>query len=88
MDVQAAEEDITEYQEEIKELEADLQEETEAIVERWETALEQFEDVRITPRRADVEITLFALAWVPRWRIAYRIGGGSIVQTATVSAYS
>ena len=88
MDVQAAEEDITEYQEEIKELEADLREETEAIVEHWETALEQFEDVRITPRRADVEITLFALAWVPRWRIAYRIGGGSIVQTATVSAYS
>ncbi|MGC9398035.1 MAG: hypothetical protein ACP5HM_02745 [Anaerolineae bacterium] len=88
MDVQAAEEDIMEYQEEIKELEAELQEETQAIVERWERALEQFEDVRITPRRTDVEITLLALAWVPHWYITYRAGGSGIVQTATVSAYS
>ncbi|MCU0522914.1 MAG: ATP-binding protein [Anaerolineae bacterium] len=38
-----------------------------------------------TPRRTDVEVTLFALAWVPSWIIVYRTG--AITQTAAIPAY-
>jgi len=85
LDVEAAEEQIVVLQAEIQALQQELKEETDVIVAEWEAALEKLEEVAITPRRADIEITLFALAWVPHWYISYK--SGAVVQTATLSAY-
>ncbi len=62
-----------------------MKQETDAITARWEAALETFEEMPITPRRTDVEVNLFAPAWVPSWLITYR--AGAITQTTTVPAY-
>jgi hypothetical protein len=84
-DIEAAEEKVADIMEDIEALERELKEETDAIVARWEKSLETFEEVAVTPRRADIEVNLFALAWVPYWYVVYRTG--SITQTASVPAY-
>jgi hypothetical protein len=84
-DIQAAEEKVADVEADIEELKADLKAETDAIVERWESTLDDHEEVVITPRRADIEVNLFALAWVPTWYVVYQ--AGNIEQSATVPAY-
>ncbi|MCD6286949.1 MAG: hypothetical protein J7M39_13650, partial [Anaerolineae bacterium] len=83
-DIDAAEDKVADVEADIEELKAELKEETDAIVARWESRLEDFKELAITPRRADIEINLFALAWVPSWYIVYKMG--NITQSATVSA--
>ncbi len=63
-----------------------MQEEVAAVRERWEEALSDFEEVPLTPRKKDIQIDLFALAWAPHWQITYGDrGGGS--RTEIVPAY-
>ncbi len=85
-DVDAAEEQVAVLQEDIKELTAELKEETDAITARWEEAQRDLDTLPIQPRRNDVEVTLFALAWTPHWQIAYRDRSG-ITQTALLPAH-
>jgi hypothetical protein len=84
-DIEAAEEKVSDVEADIEALKAELKEETDAVVAEWEKALTQFEELAVTPRRADIEINLFAIAWVPYWHLAFRTG--SITQTATVPAH-
>jgi TolA-binding protein len=84
--VEEAEDDVKALQEDIEELEEELQEEVAAIQERWEEALETFEEAKVTPRRADIQIDLVALAWVPHWQLTYEARGGT-VRTDLVEAY-
>jgi hypothetical protein len=84
--VEEAEDDVKALQEDMEELEEELQEEVAAIQDQWEEALEEFEEVKVTPRRADIQIDLVALAWVPHWQLTYK-GRGAIVRTDLVEAY-
>jgi hypothetical protein len=84
--LEQAEEDVEALQEDIEELEEELQEEVGAIQDRWSEALETFEEVKVTPRRADIQIDLVALTWVPHWRLTYE-GRGGILRTDLVAAY-
>ena len=83
--IDAAEEKVEVLESDIEELKQDLKTETNEIVERWEAMLEDYEDMAIKPRRTDIEITLFALTWVPHWYIEYQTG--NITQTSIVPAY-
>ncbi len=85
-DVDAAEEQVAVLQEDIKELLAELKEDTDAITTRWEEAQRDLDTLPIQPRRNDIEVTLFALAWTPHWQITYRERSG-IAQTALLPAY-
>lgn len=85
-DVDAAEEQVAVLQEDIKELLAELKEDTDAITARWEEAQRDLDTLPVQPRRNDIEVTLFALAWTPHWQIAYRDRSG-ITQTALLPAY-
>ncbi|MDY0018910.1 MAG: type IV secretion system DNA-binding domain-containing protein [Anaerolineae bacterium] len=85
IDVEAAEEQIEAVQQEMQTLQETLKQETDAIVAQWDAALEKIEEVAITPKRTDVELALFVLAWMPHWQIAYQ--SGSVTQAATLAAY-
>ena len=73
-------------QQDVKELEAELQEEVSAVRDRWEEALVEFEETDIKPRRTDVQINLFGLAWAPHWQITYEDRQG-VARTELVGAY-
>ena len=84
-DINAAEDKVSDVEADIDHMKAELKRETEAIVARWEGTIETFEEQPVTPRRTDIQVSLFALAWVPSWYIIYR--SGNITQTAAVPAY-
>ena len=73
-------------QQEIKQLEEELQAEVATVRDRWEEALQKLEQVPVTPRRTDVQVDLFGLAWAPHWQITYRDRGGA-TRTDLVPAY-
>jgi hypothetical protein len=81
-----AEANVEALQQDVKELEEELQEQVAAVRDRWEEALVEFEEVPIKPRRTDVQINLFGLAWAPHWQITYQDRGG-VTRTELVPAY-
>jgi hypothetical protein len=50
--------------------------------EKWKQIGEEYTEVQLTPRRADVQIIQFGLAWAPSWQVT-----GEGVQGHTVAAY-
>jgi hypothetical protein len=84
--LEEAEANVEALQQDVKELEGELQEQVAAVRDRWEEALVEFEEVPIKPRRTDVQINLFGLAWAPHWQITYQDRGGS-ARTELVPAY-
>jgi len=77
---------ITDLSEDLAKLQSEAQEEVGKIRRRWEEEIEKVEEVRVTPRRADVDIDTLALAWAPLWRITYPSPDGR-VRTSVVPAY-
>jgi hypothetical protein len=39
------------------------------LTEKWRQAGEEYHEVQLTPRKADVQVTHFGLAWVPFWNL-------------------
>ena len=71
-DVEESEEVIEELEEQIEELEQEAKAELEELDAKWRELIDEVEEVEVRPRRADVRVDLFALAWLPHWEI--RIG--------------
>ncbi|MFQ5342862.1 MAG: hypothetical protein ACE5F6_15090 [Anaerolineae bacterium] len=86
MAVEEAADRVEALQREIPELEEELRDQASVITERWDEALEEFEEMPVTPRRSDINVDLFALAWKPHWRITYQDRGG-ITRTELTPAY-
>jgi hypothetical protein len=84
--LEEAEANVEALQQDVKELEEELQEQVAVVRDRWEEALVEFEEVPIKPRRTDVQITLFGLAWAPHWQITHQDRGG-VARTELVPAY-
>ena len=85
-DIEESQASIAELKEDIAKLQEDLAEEAEAITRRWADALEEMQEVRVTPRRTDIDVELFALAWVPHWEVTYQDARGR-ERTDAVPAY-
>jgi hypothetical protein len=75
-DVEESEEVIEELEAQIDELEEEAKGELEALKGEWSERIDEVEEIEVRPRRADVKVTLFALAWLPQWQVA---GGGQVV---------
>jgi hypothetical protein len=85
MEVADAEGSLADLEGQIAALEEEGRAELEAARTHWEEALEKLEEVAIKPRRSDVRVELFALAWAPHWGVAFRSGGES--RTRLVPAF-
>jgi len=75
LDVEESEEEIDRLQKEIEEMEAELKVEADEITQNWEEIQEDIEIYEVKPRRADVDINMTALVWLPYWEIIYETGG-------------
>jgi len=84
--LEEAAEDVEALEEDVSDLEAELQEEVDRIRARWESALNDLEDYEVRPRRKDVQISFFGLAWTPHWQLTYRDRGGT-THTELVEAF-
>jgi hypothetical protein len=68
-DIDESKSAIKELEDEIEDLEKELERELEDLTEEWAARIDDLEQVEVRPRRADVRINLFALAWIPRWEV-------------------
>ena len=72
-DVKESKEVIQDLEEQIAEIEKAKQKEIDELTERWGEWIDDWQAEEVRPRRTDVQVTLFALAWLPRWEV--RAGG-------------
>ncbi len=68
-DIEESEEAIADLQAEIEEVEKEKQQALAELAEQWAEWIDEVEEVEVRPRRADVRVDLFALAWLPRWEV-------------------
>lgn len=67
--VEESEKVIKALQKQIEELEQEAKDEVEELNEKWTELIDKAEEIEVHPRRTDVEISLFALAWIPHWEV-------------------
>jgi hypothetical protein len=68
-DIEESEEVIEELEADIQELEEEAKREAEELAEKWQELIDEIEEEEVRPRRTDVQLDLFALAWLPRWEV-------------------
>ena len=68
-DLEESEEVINDLEEQIDDLEAEAKRELEELAETWGERIEELEKVEVQPRRTDVRVEFFGLAWLPDWQV-------------------
>jgi DNA helicase HerA-like ATPase len=68
-DVKESQETIKELKEQISKVKQDARAELEELDAKWREQIDEVEEIEVRPRRADVRIELFALAWLPYWEL-------------------
>jgi DNA helicase HerA-like ATPase len=69
-DVKESKEVIKELKEQISEVKQDARAALEELDAKWREQIDEVEEIEVRPRRADVHIDLFALAWLPHWELS------------------
>lgn len=75
-DIEESKEEIARLLDTIDERQKDIEEEAAALTQEWADALDDITDFPVKPRRADIEVDLVALAWLPYWEIGYASASG------------
>jgi hypothetical protein len=68
-DVEESLETIDDLKEDMAELEEEARQEVEEISEKWAALIDEIQEEEVRPRRADVQVDVFALAWLPHWEV-------------------
>jgi hypothetical protein len=68
-DVKESEEAIDDLEEQIEALAEEAKADLEELDAKWRDLIDDVEEVEVRPRRADVRVDLFALAWLPHWEL-------------------
>ncbi|WXG42276.1 MAG: DUF87 domain-containing protein [Candidatus Freyarchaeum deiterrae] len=85
--VQDSKDTISDLQDDIAKLQAELNKKIEGITRSWDNVLKDIQEIRITPRKTDIGVELFALAWAPKWEITYKDANGR-ERTDDIHAYT
>ena len=78
-DIEESEDSIDELEDQIQELQDELKHEMEELTARWAALIDDVQEETVRPRRSDVRINLFGLAWLPP------LGGDGARPAATLS---
>ncbi len=85
-DIAETKAELEDVREDIEDLTREMREKAEEITREWDEALEEIEEVKVTPRRADIDVEIVALAWAPHWELTYEDERGR-ERTDAVPAY-
>ncbi len=66
----ATEDDDPKQEAKRSKLTADYQSKVDELVEKWKRVGQEAAVIQVKPRKADVHVTHFGLAWAPYWRTA------------------
>jgi hypothetical protein len=85
-DVEESEEVIKQLEQQIEELRQEWSEALDELAQEAKEKSRQIEEVQIKPRKSDIDLTVFGVAWVPYWHVSLEDPSGA-VQTAMLPAY-
>ena len=63
-----------------------MEEDTNQVTQQWTAATEAVQQVKVAPRKTDIDVQLVALAWAPTWEVTYDDARGRS-GTESVPAY-
>jgi len=69
-DIEESEKTIDDLEAQLYEAGARLQRELDALTARWVALIDDVQQEEVHPRRSDVRVNLFGLAWLPGWEIS------------------
>jgi hypothetical protein len=85
-DVQESEEVLDELEQEIDGIRQEQEEALRELAERTADLSRQIKEVYIRPRKSNIDVIVFGLAWVPAWQVSYRDASG-LQRTVMLPAY-
>ncbi len=85
LEIEQTKQEIEDLKDEIQELNSELEQAAEEITQKWANLLDEVTVAELKPRRADVDVELVALAWIPSWLVMY--DDGIVSRSAAVAAY-
>jgi hypothetical protein len=71
---------------ELADLKSDMEAEMSEATEEWTKAAENLQEVKVSPRKSDIDVRLVALAWTPSWEVSYQDARG-LARTEVVPAF-
>ena len=69
-DVGRASENADVIRQKIADLQADLETETESLRSKIDPSAESLESISVRPKKKDITVRVFTLAWAPHWKSA------------------
>jgi hypothetical protein len=70
----------TRQEEAARKLEVEWTAKQAALFEKWKQVGEEYTEIQLSPRRADVQVTHFGLAWAPYWQVPSAGGPSQMVR--------
>jgi vacuolar-type H+-ATPase subunit F/Vma7 len=74
LEMEQSKDEITKLRTEITSLEGELRGAIKEITDRWQMSKDEVTFVEVRPVRADIDVRIVTLAWVPYWLIRHREG--------------
>ena len=71
-----SEAEIARLKADIEDLKGQMEEDANALIQKWAEVVDAIEEVKITPRRTDVDVQMVTLAWAPTWEVTYEDARG------------
>jgi hypothetical protein len=68
-DIEESEQTIADLQEQLGELMAEMEAELDAVEARWEALMAESTQIPVAPRKSDVRVQLFGVAWLPHYLV-------------------
>lgn len=84
--VAAAKAEIAQLQAQIEQLKNDMEQDIKQVTDQWTAATETIEQIKVRPKKTDIDVQKVALAWAPTWEVTYEDARGRN-RTETVPAY-
>ncbi len=72
LDIEQLEAEVARLKSESETLLAEQQAGLQAVRDKWSDEAVAVREATVRPRKTDIRVDLFGLAWVPQWRLAYR----------------
>ena len=85
--VQESVDAIKRLESDLADLKSQMEAEMSATTEVWTKAADDIQEVRVAPRKSDVDVHLVALAWSPQWEVTYQDARG-LARTETIPAFN
>ena len=78
---------IKQFEEQIAQLKADMEADMSAATDEWTKAAEDAQEVKVAPKKSDIDVRLVSIAWKPTWEVTYQDARG-LARTELVPAFN